>query len=708
MAYSTQWIAVAIYGAAMPAVWAQAANTTLPAVEVKATSIPTGQRTSNLATGTTSTDLDTPFSVSTVPAELLRAQGGSSLQDALRNVPGVQADSGFNGSHTQFFSVRGAIADSGTGSNRVLRDGVRLSNYPFASAFIDSVDVLRGPGAAVGVRSEPGGTVNLVTQQPQLRNFGSVSAGAGTVHAQELSVDINRVLSAENALAARLIATHSASSEWRHVPDTLEGLKFGIAQSDADRYHLRAGVEATNQTYRPDYGIPALNGRPVAVPADTQFGEPWGDSTTNNRIFDLHGDMALSAVTRLNVDYTHLAAHSTSLKSFITGSPKAVTASTPYGTFGRSVAWEPGTDRKINSLATSLTSSQEWGGTTHQLFVGLDYYKETLNQPSKTIPASSSPNINVFTPVYGLVTAPAQGVVLASGLTTEDLRSVAWSVQDQIDLGAWTLVGGLRYTQQQFLYGAIGTTSVDESRWSPKLGVLRRLSDADSVYANYATGMAPNQVASSSSQSLPSRRSAQVELGWKSLWQGGRLVSDVAVYRLDQSNMISADQSTPLNNFDFTVDGSGRSQGLEASLSGEVAERLTLRASYAYTHARVLDNSLLAGKTVPNVAAQTLSLWGQYQWSLPTDVQWLTALGLYAQGARYADRANTTTLPGYARLDWTQTWRKPLPAGQSVELQLAVRNLLDKAYYVSSHLHVTTWITPGQGRNVVLSARYNF
>ena len=60
-----------------------------------------------------------------MPTEDLRAQGGTSLQDALRNVPGVQADSGFNGAHTQFFSIRGAIADSGTGSNRVLRDGVR-------------------------------------------------------------------------------------------------------------------------------------------------------------------------------------------------------------------------------------------------------------------------------------------------------------------------------------------------------------------------------------------------------------------------------------------------------------------------------------------------------------------------------------------------------------------------------------------------------
>ena len=83
------------------------------------------------------------------------------------------------------------------------------------------------------------------------------------------------------------------------------------------------------------------------------------------------------------------------------------------------------------------------------------------------------------------------------------------------------------------------------------------------------------------------------------------------------------------------------------------------------------------------------------------DVRFLT-------GARYADRANTVTLPGYARLDLTQTWKKPLGGGQSVEVQLAVRNLTDKAYYVSSHLHVARWVTRAQGRSVQLSTLYRF
>ncbi len=705
-----RWGLMASCAAVACAATAQISNpdAALPVTEVRGSAVPALLRAGSLATGSAGSTLDTPFSASSLPAEVLREQGGTSLQEALRNIPGVQADSGFNGSHTQFFTLRGAIADSATGSSRILRDGVRLSNYPFALPFVESIEVLRGPGAALGVRSEPGGTVNLVTKQPQLGNFGSTGASVGSAGALEFFTDVNRVISPENELAARVIATHSASSEWRHVSDKLNGLKLGIAKSDGNRYHLRAGVEVINQTYQPDYGIPSLTNRPVDVPRDRQFGEPWLDSTTNTRIADFHGDIALSPDTRLNVDVTHLEADSTSLKTFLNGNPRPVTPATPYGTFDRAASWEPDTQRKIDAVATSLTSRHVASGLEHRVFFGLDYYRETLNQPTLAIPASSTPSINVFNPVFGLIRAPAAGANLARSLTTQDLQSTAASFQDEITLGDWTVVGGLRYTRQDFLYGAAGTRAVQESAWSPKLGVLHRLSDTHSVYANYAKGMAPNQVSSSGNQSLPSRFAEQVELGWKALWQEGRLTSDVAVYRLNQTNMISADQSTPLNNFDFTVDGTGRSEGLEASLTGALTANLSVRAAYAYTRARVLANSVLAGNTVPNVAEHALSIWGQYAWPVKGDAQWLSSAGLYGQSARYADRANTVVLPGYARVDLTQTWKKALGPAQSVEVQLALRNAFDKAYYVSSHLHVARWVTPAQGRNVSLSGVYRF
>ncbi len=674
-----------------------APTSTLPAVRVSA-----AKETSAASKllGTATADIDTPFSVNRVSGELLREQAVTSLQDALRNVPGAQADSGFNGAHTQFFILRGAVTDNGTGSNRVLRDGVRLSNYPYTPAFIESVEVLRGPGAAVGVRSEPGGTVNLSTKQPQLSNFGSLLVGGGSAQARELSIDMNRVLSPGHELAARITATHSQTSEWRHVPDELQGIKLGLAQGDGPRHHLRLGFEATNQTYQPDYGLPALDGRPVAVPLDRQLGEPFGDSTTRNRIVDLHGDVALDARKRAALTLTHLEAESTSIKNLLNGAPLA---GQPAGTWARVSAWEPGTTRRIDSAAASLSSDQTLAGLRHQFHVGVDYYTESLNQPSLTVPGSTSPSINVYDPVYGRVTAPGDASSLPRSLTTQDLRAVGAVAQDQIDLGDWSVVAGVRFDRQHFRYGTAAVQAVEESRWSPKLAVLRRVGEAGTVYANVSTGTSPNQVASSSNQSLPSRRSAQAELGWKAQSNGGRLDSDLAIYWLDQSNMISSDLSTP-SNFDFNLAGEARSQGVEASLNGHLTERLNISASYAYTQAKYRYNAVYGGKQVPNVARHALTLWGQYAW----DDHWKTGASVSGQSRRFADEANTTVLPGYARVDLVQAWSAQLEDGQSVELQLALRNLFDKAYYVSSHLHVSRWITPAQGRNVAMTATFRY
>lgn len=263
------------------------------------------------------------------------------------------------------------------------------------------------------------------------------------------------------------------------------------------------------------------------------------------------------------------------------------------------------------------------------------------------------------------------------------------------------MVTGQRLDQQDSLYGTARVKAVEESRWSPKLALLRRVGEADTVYTNISTGTSPNQVASSSNQSLPSRRAAQAELGWKSQWLGGRLISELALYRLDQTNMISSDLSTSVN-FDFTLVGEARSLGLEASFSGQLSAQRQVSASYAYTDAKYRYNAVYGGKRVPNVARQVLNLWGRYAWT-PTGK---TAANLQLQGRRFAEEVNTTVLPGNARLDLVQSGNTRLADGQALDLQLALRILFDAQYCVFSHLHGARWITPGRRRNLLLTANY--
>lgn len=332
----------------------------------------------------------------------------------------------------------------------------------------------------------------------------------------------------------------------------------------------------------------------------------------------------------------------------------------------------------------------------HHLFAGVDRYTETLDQRSAGL---ASPAINVYAPVRG----PASRRHPSASRPPRRISAArccrcrtGWSGGD------WSAVAGLRTTRQDFLYGAAGTAGIRESDTSPRLALLRKLSASDSVYVAYSTGIAPNQAYSASGQSLPSRASRQYEAGWKALWNGGRLQSDLAVYRLRQTHLLADDPSTP-NIYDKTIAGTGRSQGIEASLSGDLARRIGVAFAYAYTDARYGANADYPGRRIPNVARHALSLWGQYRWS----AEHATGVGIQAQGSRRADIANTTTLPGYARVDLSHTWKHRMGGGL-LELQVALRNVFDKAYFVSSHLHVSNYLTPGPPRNIYASAGYSF
>ena len=63
-------------------------------------------------------------------------------------------------------------------------------------------------------------------------------------------------------------------------------------------------------------------------------------------------------------------------------------------------------------------------------------------------------------------------------------------------------------------------------------------------------------------------------------------------------------------------------------------------------------------------------------WQLPDQ----PVRGVFAQGGRAGDRANTFVLPGYARVDAMAAYRFPL-GGAKGQLQFNVNNLFDREYF---------------------------
>ena len=101
-----------------------------------------------------------------VDAELIQAQGATTLRDVLRNVTGIsiQAGEGGGGLPGDNLAIRGFTA-----RNDIFVDGVRdFGAYSRDPYNIEQVEVTKGPASVFGGRGSTGGAINLATKAPDL------------------------------------------------------------------------------------------------------------------------------------------------------------------------------------------------------------------------------------------------------------------------------------------------------------------------------------------------------------------------------------------------------------------------------------------------------------------------------------------------------------------------------------------------------------
>ncbi len=200
------------------------AEPTLPEVRVQDTT-DSGFRTDTTRTGTrTDTPLrDVPQFINIVPQTLIRSQNATTLQDALRNVPGISYAAGEGGVQAnQVFYLRGFPLNQD-----IFIDGVRdLGEYNRDLFATESVEVLKGSSALTFGRGSTGGAVNQTTMVADRAPRGEVALTLGSFDQKRASADFN-FLAGESS-AVRLVALVENSGSFRY-PQDVE--KYGFAPS---------------------------------------------------------------------------------------------------------------------------------------------------------------------------------------------------------------------------------------------------------------------------------------------------------------------------------------------------------------------------------------------------------------------------------------------------------------------------------------------
>lgn len=626
-----------------------------------------------------------PQAIDSVKASELTAFGQPTLSEALTGIPGVNAsgDTRFDGVNIRGFSA----------SNDFYLDGFRDDmQYTRDLGNTERVEVLKGPAAVLYGRGSTGGIVNRVSKKPQKGLESSVSAQVGSFDSRRLAADLNG--EAGEQVQVRLNLAQEDKDSFRNgVTSKRTLLAPSVNWEISDKLNWLVQYERNEHDRTPDRGIPGVNGRPADVPKEYVYSDTRRDfiddvaqSTRSRFTWDINDQWQL----RQQLGYTSLDSqfdntYVTSVKG------DQVTRS----------RWQQ--DLKANSLIsnTEAEGQLQTGPVEHRLLVGFEqnWQERTpkLYQNATAIPAGN---------LYDPGSLPTyDGAMKLSSDANHKVRGYGLYLQDQLSLGDWHLLAGLRrddFTVTSRRNDLNKEETVSVTSLSPRLGLVWNPIEEHAFYASYSKTFTPvggeliGITPGDKNNNLDPQHTRLYEGGVKSDWLDGRLATTLSLYRLEMYNKRSKD---PLDPTKVILTGLQRTEGIELSARAQLTDELYLRGGIAIQDAeQVKTDADLQGKRPMNVSRQNGELFAGYQ---SGKQGWFGETGVTAVGDRFADNANTTTLPGYARFDARAGYR-----WQQWETQLSVENLTDHDYFVSATS--ASQIMPGTPRQLHLSAAYRF
>jgi catecholate siderophore receptor len=652
---------------------------------------------------------DIPQAVNVVPAQLLRDQGATSMQDALRNAPGVAFNHG-DGQRDQVV-IRGfsAIADW-------FVDGVRDDALYFRDlSDTERIEVLKGPAAVLYGRGSSGGLINRVTKKPVFgESFGEVSLGLGSHDFKRATADLNAPIG--EAMAFRLNVAREKSGSYR---DQQFIDRYSIAPSLAMKFSPQTDLllQYTNAYDQrlTDFGIPALNGRPVNVPIGTYYGSAFAkrDDTTTTKVQSftatlnhrLSDALSLRNITRYS-NY-HLDRYNT-LPSGTTD-PVRLTVGRTRGFVDR--------DESGWFNQTDLTWHNELGGFRQEWLVGAEFGVQ--DKRAYTVSSATGfERVSIPNPVAVPPPIPAASYLATSAIPNNStFKTAALYAQNQITLAPqWKALVGGRYDvfdQETSFERTLAPLARTDRKFSPRAGLVWQPSDTQSYYLSYSRSFQPSAetfALSASNAANDPEITVNKEIGTKLDFLDGALNFTAAVFNLERSGIKNSDPANPARQINV---GTQRTNGLELTLAGKLPGRWDVSAGYAYLDGRMVKSvatvsSLqlpigapmpVQGKVAPLTPRHSAFLW------LMKDLGhgFSAGGGLNYMAARFASLTNLVTLPSYVTADLAGSYKT-----ERYELALNLKNIANKKHYISAHGTVDNLILPGPPRELQVTLRAKF
>ena len=657
--------------------------------------------------------LTAPLAITVVTPAELASRRGYSLDEALRNVPGIFSQSRYGTSDVRLvirgFGARGAGDRSNAGTSRgvrVLLDGIPETEPDGRTSFdlvdlaaASRIEVIRSNASAL-YGNASGGVVEISTAMDVDANFLSATQMAGSFGLLRTTLQAGQKIG-DGSLA--LTFTNTSFEGWRRHSDSRRQL-VNAAFMSGQEAATRAKVVATfsNDLFH--------------IPGPLSLAQVDSDPRQANATYAARNERRYNRGGRLGLSFDHDIDDSNTFGGMLFVNPKVLQRS------------ERGTFRDFNRYHLG-------GNAVYRNFLR---YNDRIS--GRTIVGTDAAYQSGTILFYGLNAANGRSTDLRDN-KVEGATNTGLFAQHELSVGDKLLFEiGARYDDITYNYRNNLNPAMDAvksfTRLTPKLGASLLLGASHSIYANIGGGIeAPagnetdpagtfgQDTVTALNPLLDAIRSTTYEVGTRNtlrpeLLGKGFINYEVALYRTDVANEIIPYRG---GRFYFTA-GKVKREGAEFGTAFRSGTGFGMDGSLTLSRNRfvryVVDSvhygraghfADYSGNDVPGVPEMYYGLTLSHRLMAPVPLE--VRAGLRGTGEYFVDDANLVSVPSHSLVDITLSAGDPFPvsAGWNIRGFVEITNLFDRKHIGSAFINpdvvggVPLAYEPGSPRTFVIS-----
>lgn len=661
-------------------------------------------------------NLENPQVYNTVSSQLIQEQLIFSVDDALRNAPGLQKmwdATGRGGDGGAYFNSRGFIVQSS------MRNGIagKVTNS-IDAANIERIEIIKGPSGTLfgNALTSYGGLINRVTKKPYDTFGGEVSLSGGNFGFYRGSADINSPLDKDKKVLFRLNTAFNHDGSFQNNGFSRNVvIDPSIVYKANDRLTISADAELSygknvgKTIYFFPYGLTVEQlGFNSADKSNINYKQSYhGDGLTQisqNR--NIYGEVKYKIsdawTSRTNLSFTHSYSDGHGLYYYLL----------PGDSISRNDQATRNSKDDMIEIQQNFNGDFKIGKFRNRFVGGLDFFRENSQQyfygsTLDTVSATGNHNYNNFNgaamdAMYAAGNIGFTYPAMYKRNTYSAYISDVFNITDQLMASA-----GLRVDRFDNKGNYDPTTqktsgAYKQTAFSPKFGlVYQPVKDHISLFANYQNSFNNQTGTTENNKPLKPEQANQIEGGVKLDLFDGKLSSTVSYYDIKVKDIVRPSTVNPVLS---VQDGTQFSKGIEAEVIANPLPGLNLTAGFTYNNSKLTKT---ADATVEGLRPATAgspyqaNFWASYK------IQQGAVKGLgFGVGGNYASDnkvINSHTLGVFTLPSYTVLNASAFYDTNRYRFGAKLDNFTNQKYWVGYGT-----VNPQKLRSFALSATYKF